>query len=389
MIYSFEAFMPTKIVFGKGKVNDLGEYVKGLGKKAMIVTGRSSTKKSGLLDRVVKILKDVEIDSVIFDKIIPNPVLETVDEGSEIARNEVVDFVIGLGGGSAIDSSKAIAIAACSGGSYWDYTRVGGGKKPKCALPIIAIPTTHGTGTEADPFMVITNRKTKEKLGQGFGELSFPKVSIVDPETMVTLPQNQTAYTSMDAFYHSLEAFININAYPYSDVLALDSMKRVVSNLRAAYEKKDDIEARTELAWASTEAGITETLTGVVANHALEHGLSGFNEKIIHGLGLCTLGPSFLEYIFDHAYQRIAIIAREVFGVIEYNDKRAAFLGIKKLWEFQEVFGCNVPIRDLGISKDSFEEMAKVVYGMFEELAKVTPGGLNVEDFVKIYEMAW
>ena len=388
-MYSFEAFLPTKIVFGKGRVNDLPKYVKGMGKKAMIVTGKSSTKKSGLLDRVIKLLKDAGIDSIVFDKIMPNPILEIVDEGAEIARKEAVDLIIGLGGGSAIDSSKAISITACSGGSYWDYTRVGKAKKPKCALPIVAIPTTHGTGTEADPFMVITNRKTKEKLGQGFGELTFPKVSIVDPETMVTLPPDQTAYTSMDAFYHSLEAFLNVNAYPYSDVLAIDSMKRVVSNLRIAYENGSDIEARTELAWASTEAGITETLTGVVINHALEHGLSGFNEKVTHGLGLCTLGPSFLEYIYEHAYERIAIVGREVFGVIEYSDKRAAMLSIKKLWEFQEIFGCNVPIRELGISKDDFERMAKVVYRMFKELAKMTPGNPKVEDFVKIYEMAW
>ncbi len=388
-MYSFKAYLPTKIVFGVGKVNELKEHVEGLGKRAMVVTGRRSTKESGLLDRVLNILKDAGIDSIVYDRIMPNPVLENVDEAAEIARKEGVDLILGVGGGSAIDSAKAISITACSGGSYWDYTRVGGKKKPKCAFPIIAIPTTHGTGTEADPFMVITNRKTKEKLGQGFGELTFPKVSIVDPETMVTLPPDQTAYTSMDAFYHSLEAFININAYPYSDVLAMDSMRRIVSNLRVAYENGKDLEARTELAWASTEAGITETLTGVVANHALEHGLSGFNEKIVHGLGLCTLGPSFLEYIFENAYERIAEIGRGVFGVIEMDDKRAARLAIKKLWEFQEVFGCNVPIRELGIKKEDFEEMAKVVYGMFEELARVTPGGLNVEDFVKIYEMAW
>ncbi len=388
-MYAFEAFLPTRIVFGAGKVGELRKYIEGLGKKAMIVTGRRSTKESGLLDRVLQILRSKGIDAVVFDKITPNPVLESVDEGARIARQEKVEFIIGLGGGSAIDSGKAIAVAACSGGSYWDYTRVGGRKRPRCALPIVAIPTTHGTGTEADPFLVITNTKTKEKLGEGFGKLTFPVVSIVDPETMVTLPKDQTAYTSMDAFYHSLEVFLNVNAYPYSDVLALDSMKRVVSNLRVAYENPRDIEARSELAWASTEAGITETLVGVVANHALEHGLSGFNDRVVHGLGLCTLGPHFLEYIFDHAYRRIAIVGREVFGVQEIDDKRAAALAINKLWEFQEVYGCNMPIRELGIAKEDFQEMAEIVYRMFKGLAEVTPGKPGVEDFVKIYEMAW
>ena len=384
-MFSFEAYLPTKIVFGVGKIDELPKYVKGLGKKALIVTGRSSARKSGLLDKVVSLLKEVGIESVVYSGIKPNPTLEQVDEGANFARKEGIDLIVGLGGGSSIDAAKAISIAAYNGGSYWDYTRVGGKKKPEGAFPIVAIPTTHGTGTEADPFMVITNTKTKEKLGQGF-EHTFPVVSIVDPETMKTLPKDQTAYTSMDAFYHSLEAFININAHPYSDVLALDSMRRIVSNLTVAYENGEDLEARTQLAWASTEAGITETLTGVVLNHALEHGLSGFNEEIIHGLGLCVLGPTFLEYIFDHAYKRLAVVGRVVFGVEEYDDKRGGYLMIKKLWEFQELFGCNKRIRELGIKKEDLEEMAKVVHGMFQALAEVTPGKPTVEDSVRIYE---
>lgn len=388
-MFSFEAFLPTRIVFGPGKVDELSKYAKGLGKKALVVTGRRSTRESGLLDKVVDQLKTAGIESIVYSEITPNPTLSQVDRGAEIAREEGVDLIVGVGGGSAIDAAKAISITACSGGSYWDYTRVGGRKEPRGAFPLIAIPTTHGTGTEADPFMVVTNESTREKLGQGFGELTFPKVSIVDPKTMVTLPPDQTAYTSMDAFYHSLEAFLNVNAHPYSDVLAIDSMKRIISNLRVAYENGEDLDARTQLAWASTEAGITETLTGVIANHALEHGLSGFNDKVVHGLGLCALGPTFLEYIFDHAYERMAIVGREVFGVLEYDNKRAAFLMIKKLWEFQELFGCNVPIRELGIKREDFEEIAKVVWGMFEALAKVTPGGLTVEDFVRIYEKAY
>ncbi len=388
-MFSFEAFLPTDIIFGPGKVKVLPEKVKGLGKKALIVTGRKSTKESGLLDEVISLLKRAGISSVVFDRVTPNPTLETVDEGAELARKEGIDLIVGLGGGSAIDTAKAISVTAYSGGSYWDYTRVGKGKEPRGAFPIVAIPTTHGTGTEADPFAVITNTETKEKLGQGFGELTFPKVSIVDPETMTTLPKSQTLYTSMDAFYHSLEAFLNLNAYPYSDVLALDSMKRVVSYMGRAYEDGNDLEARTQLAWASTEAGITETLTGVVVNHALEHGLSGFNDSIIHGLGLCVLGPHFLEYIFDHAFERIAIFGREVFAVQEYDDKKAARLAIRKLWEFQELFGLNKRIGELGIEKESIGEMAEVVYRMFKGLAEVTPGKPGIDDLVKIYEMAF
>ncbi|MCL4408500.1 MAG: iron-containing alcohol dehydrogenase, partial [Thermotogae bacterium] len=159
----FTYFLPTKIVFGSGKINDLGDLVKHMGKKALIVTGGKSAKSTGLLDKVMKQLDKVGIDHLHFDKIVPNPLATTVDEGAKVARDENCDFVIGIGGGSPIDSAKMIAVVAKAGGNCWDYTNVGGGKTPKVALPIVAIPTTHGTGTEADPFAVVTNPKTKEK----------------------------------------------------------------------------------------------------------------------------------------------------------------------------------------------------------------------------------
>ncbi|MDK2915212.1 MAG: alcohol dehydrogenase [Thermococcaceae archaeon] len=390
-MFEIRSYLPTEIVFGPGKLERLPELLErhGLSGKALIVTGRSSTKKTGLLYRVQELLKKAGVESIVFDKVIPNPISTHVDEAAELARRENVDFVVGLGGGSAIDSAKAIAMTAKSGGKYWDYVpAVGGGKKPSGALPIVAIPTTHGTGTEADPYAVITNPETKEKQGIGYDVL-FPKFSIVDPEVMVTLPQNQTVYTSMDAFYHSIEAFLNVRAQPYSDVLALDSMRRVVTYLPIAYENLQDLEARTQLAWASTEAGITETLTGVIANHALEHGLSGFYPEVPHGLGLCILGPYLFEYILDHAYERLAIVGREVFGVYESNDRKAAELAVKKLRDFQSLFGVNKKLRELGVKEEDIPKMAETAYRMMKGVIDVTPGNLSVEDLEEIYRRAY
>jgi alcohol dehydrogenase len=384
-VFKIFSYLPTKIIFKVGAINELQLHVKNMGKKALIVTGKSSTKKSGVLQKVQEQLEKENIEYIVFDKIIPNPISTSVDEAAEICRKENVDFVIGLGGGSAIDSSKAIAITAPNPGKFWDYVPVGGGKKPEKALPIIAIPTTHGTGTEADPFSVITNPITKEKVGIGYDN-TFPKISFVDPEIMKTLPPNQTAYTSMDAFYHSIEAFLNINANPYSDVLALDAMKRIFSYLPISYENGEDIEARTHLAWASTEAGITETLTGVIANHALEHGLSGFYPDIPHGLGLCITGPHLFEYIFEHIYERLAIVGREVFGVYETNDKKAAKLAIKKLRDFQEQFNLNRKLRELNVRKEDLEEIAKTGYRILKGVVEVTPGNINDEDMYKIFK---
>ncbi|MFN4191102.1 MAG: iron-containing alcohol dehydrogenase, partial [Pseudothermotoga sp.] len=321
-------------------------------------------------------------------KVQPNPVNDDVDEAAQIAIKEKVDFVIGLGGGSAIDSAKAIAITAAMGGNFWDYVEVGGGKKPDKALPVIAIPTTHGTGTEADPFAVITNPRTKEKVGIGYNVI-FPRVSIVDPTLMITLPKDQTSYTSMDAFYHSLEAFLNIGANVYSDTLALDSMKRIVVNLQAAYENGNDIYARTNLAWASTEAGITETLTGVIANHAIEHGLSGFNPQLPHGLGLCITGPYLLEYIFDDCYERLSVLSKEVFNVQEYDLKRSGRLFIEKLYEFQSRFDLNPKLSTLGFKEDQLEQIAQVAYKAMKGAVVKSPKRLNENDLYQIIKRAF
>ncbi|AEH50399.1 iron-containing alcohol dehydrogenase [Pseudothermotoga thermarum] len=384
----FSVYLPTRIIFGVGSLEKLPELVSNLGKKAMIVTGRKSTKQTGLLDRVISLLKKAEIEAVVYDKIQPNPISDHVDEAAKIARSENVDFVIGLGGGSPIDSAKAIAITAAMGGKFWDYVPVGGGKKPDKALPVVAIPTTHGTGTEADPFAVITNPETNEKVGIGY-DVIFPKISIVDPEVMVTLPSDQTAYTSMDAFYHSLEAFLNIDANPYSDLLAVDSMRRIVTYLPVAYKDGKNLEARTNLAWASTEAGITETLTGVIANHAIEHGLSGFHPELAHGLGLCITGPYLLEYMFEETCERLAYLAKAVFNVDVVDTKKAAKTFIEKLYMFQDMFNLNPKLSTLGFKEEELPQIAKTSYRTMKGVVVKSPKRLSEEDLLEIIKRAF
>ncbi len=384
----FNVYLPTKIVFGVGSVEKLPQLVSKLGKKALIVTGRRSTKQTGLLDRVIELLRKQDIQAIVYDKILPNPISDNVDEAAEIARSHNVEFLIGLGGGSPIDSAKAIAITAAMGGKFWDYVPVGGGKRPSKALPVVAIPTTHGTGTEADPFAVVTNPQTNEKVGIGY-DVIFPVISIVDPEVMLTLPVDQTAYTSMDAFYHSLEAFLNIDANPYSDLLAVDSMKRVVNNLPIAYVDGKNLEARTSLAWASTEAGITETLTGVIANHAIEHGLSGFHPELAHGLGLCITGPHLLEYMFDECYERLAYLAKAVFNVDEVDVKKAGRAFIDRLYRFQESFNLNPRLSSIGFTEQELENIAKTSYRTMKGVVVKSPKKLTEHDLLEIIKRAF
>ncbi|MCD6546033.1 MAG: iron-containing alcohol dehydrogenase [Thermotogae bacterium] len=387
-MYKINFFLPTRLIFGVDTLEKLPKEAKKLGKKAMIVTGRNSTKKSGLLNRVKKLLEKANIESIVYDKVVPNPLSTHVDEAGEIAKNEKIDFVIGLGGGSAIDSAKCVAIVAANRGKIWNYVDVVGGKKPKKALPIVAITTTHGTGTEADPFAVVTNPDTKEKVGIGY-DVTIPTLSIVDPRLMITLPKNQTAYTSLDAFYHSIEAFLNINANPFSDTLALESMKRIITNLPRAYENGKDLDARTNLAWANTAAGLTETITGVIANHSIEHGISGFYPEVPHGLGLCITGPYLFEKLFNKIYNRLAIVGREVFGIYESDEKRAGMLAIEKIRDFQESFGLNKKLRDFNIKKSEFDDIAKVAFKIMYGPIKVTPGKLTEKDIVEILEKAY
>ncbi len=198
MNLNFSYYMPTRILFGCGKLNELGTIPYLPGKKALVVIGASGAmKKHGYLDRTVKLLKDNGVEAVIYNKIQPNPVCEHVEEGAAVAKENGCDFILGLGGGSTLDLSKSIAVMAVNPGQYWDYITRGSGSgktPPNGALPIVAITTTAGTGTEADPWTVITKSDTNEKIGWG-NEFTFPRLSIVDPELMVSVPpENDRLY---------------------------------------------------------------------------------------------------------------------------------------------------------------------------------------------------
>jgi alcohol dehydrogenase len=212
----FQFFMPTRILFGKGALNDLHKQDLP-GKKALIViSAGKSMKANGYLERVEKELEMSGVSYVLYDKILPNPVLRNVMEGASAAKANGCDFVIGLGGGSSMDSAKAIAIMAANPGDYWDYIGGISGKGldiPNAPLPIVEITTTAGTGSEADPVAVITKEETNEKIGFG-NEKTYPTLSVVDPELMMTVPPMLTAYQGFDALFHAAESTINKNEDP-------------------------------------------------------------------------------------------------------------------------------------------------------------------------------
>lgn len=390
---NFEYFMPSRILFGPGKLNELSK-IKLPGKKALIVISNgTSMRKYGYLDRVISLLKENNVESVVFDKILPNPVKSHVMEGAELAKTENCDFVIGLGGGSSIDSAKSIAVMAKNPGDYWDYISGGTGKgKPveNGALPIVAITTTAGTGTEADPWTVITKEDTNEKIGFGVKE-TFPFLSIVDPELMVSVPPKLTAYQGFDAFFHSAEGYIASIATPISDMYALKSIELLAKYLPVAVNDGNNIEARTNVALANTLAGFVESTSSCTSEHSMEHALSAFHPDLPHGAGLIMLSEAYFKFFADKVPDRLADMARamgEDADSLPEAERPKAF--IRALKNLQKKCGVdNLKMSDFGIRREDIPKLAENARHTMGGLFAVDPYKLSFEETVKILENAY
>ena len=282
--------MPAQIFFGAGCLDQLGTAPLP-GSKALVVIGGTSVRRLGYLDRVQSLLKRQGVESVVFDKVQPNPVVEHVMEAAALAKETGCDFVVGLGGGSSMDSAKSIAVMAANPGTYWDYIQGGSGlglEIPNQPLPIVCITTTAGTGTEADPWTVITKEDTQEKIGFGYRG-TFPTMSIVDPELMLSVPPKLTAYQGFDALFHAVEGYMAKVASPMSDMFALQAIEYIAKYLPRAVDDGQDLEARSYVALANTYSGFVETISCCTSEHSIEHALSAYHPSLPHGAGLIMI----------------------------------------------------------------------------------------------------
>lgn len=388
----FDCHIPTKILFGAGRLNDLAT-VKLPGKKALIViSGGTSMRKYGYLQRVQELLAKQGAENVVFDKILPNPILDHVTEGAELARKEGCDFIIGLGGGSSIDSSKSIAVMAKNPGNYWDYIGGGSGKGqfPKeGALPIVAITTTAGTGTEADPWTVITNGS--EKIGTGW-EFTFPVLSIVDPELMTSVPPHLTAYQGFDTLFHCTEGYIANIATPVSDALALKAIELIAKYLPRAVKNGNDMEARENVALANTLGGMVETFSSCTSEHSLEHALSAYYPKLPHGAGLIMISLPYYRFFQNKvAPERYAKMAEAMGEDVRSlpEDKRAdAF--IAALEKLQKDCGVdNLKMSDYGVKRCEMDKLATTAKETMGGLFDLDVYHLTHEDTVNILQEAY
>jgi alcohol dehydrogenase len=393
MNLNFSYYMPTRIIFGCGKLSVLKTTPYLPGKKALVVIGESGAmRKYGYLDRVLKYLKENGVDAVVYDKIQPNPVSEHVEEGASVAKESGCDFVVGLGGGSTIDSSKSIAVMAVNPGRYWDYINRGsGGRKtpPNGALPIVAITTTAGTGTEADPWTVITKSDTNEKIGWG-NNFTFPRLSIVDPELMVSVPPKTTAYTGMDAFFHSVESYLATLNQPASDQLALEAISLITEYLPIAVKDGTNIQARTKLAWANTAAGICEALSRCISLHSMEHPVSAYYPNVAHGCGLTILSVSYFTCLAERNPARFPDLAGAMGeNVHELPEKDRPMAFITALKKLIRNIGFEEKLSDFGIEKSRLKTFAESSFYTMGSLYDITPVELTLDDVIAIYENAY
>lgn len=386
---NFTYSIPSKIFFGPGSLKELGNTPLPGSKALVVISAGPSMKKNGYLDRVLQLLQTNGSEYILFDKILPNPIHRHVMEGAALARKEQCDYVLALGGGSSIDSAKSIAVMAKNPGDYWDYIGGGTGKGqpvPNGALPIIAITTTAGTGTEADPWTVITHEERHEKIGFGIPE-TFPCISIVDPELMTTVPPLLTAYQGFDAFFHAAEGFIATIANPVSDIYALKSISLLNKYLPAAVANGADIEARTNVALANTLSGMVESTSSCTSEHSMEHALSALHPSLPHGAGLIMLSQSYFSFFADKVPERFIQMA-EAMGKTEHSKSAHAFL--KALHELQQ--RCNVAdlkMSAYGMKRDEIPALAKNAHETMGGLFTMDPYKLSVAETISIMEKAY
>ena len=281
---NFTYYIPCKILFGCGKLNELAA-IPLPGKKALIcITADQVMRKTGYLDRVISLFRQNGVDSIVFDEVQPSPASRGVMKDAELGRSENCDFTVGLGGGFSIDTAKAAAVVMKNGGDVWDYMGGITGRLARVngALPIVVISTTSGIGSEVTPFAVITKEETFEKIDLG-SENVYPTITVVDPELQKTVPRSLTAFQGMDVLFHSMEGYICNCATPYSDMYALESIKLVAKYLPRAYLNGGEMVAREGMCLANILAGMVESTAASTSEHAIGHSFGTMHPGIPHG----------------------------------------------------------------------------------------------------------
>lgn len=379
---SFQFHNPTRIVFGDGAANRIGELTSSFGKKVLLVYGGGSIKKSGLYDRAVKQLQDAGITFYELPGIEPNPRLSTVNKGIGICREQGVEFILAIGGGSVIDASKAIAAGVPYEGDVWDFFT--GKASIQQAMPIGTVLTLAATGSEMNGSTVISNWEEKLKRGTGSSHL-FPRFSILDPTLTYSVPRNQTVYGSIDIMSHVFEQYFSLTENtPLQERFCESVLQTVIENIEPALANPSDAAARANLMWCGTMAlnggQISLGMANDWASHGIEHEVSAIYD-IPHGAGLAVIFPNWMRYVYKQRPSRFAQYATRVWGIdpAGKSEDELALAGIGATRDFYTRIGAESRLADFGIGDDQLDRMAEeaVRYGPIGNFKRLEKGDVR------------
>jgi alcohol dehydrogenase YqhD (iron-dependent ADH family) len=364
----FEFCIPTKIIFGKNRVTEVAGHAKDYGSKLLLVYGMSSIKKTGVYDKVVTALKKEGLKIIEHPGVKSNPVLSHVKKGISLAKNENVDMVLAVGGGSVIDESKAIAAGACYDGDVWDFFE--DKESIKEALPVLTVLTISATASEMNNVSVVTNEEKKQKFG--FGDDHFyPRVSVLDPTVLYSIPANYSAYSGVDAIIHALEGYFTHEDrwLPIQDRYVEGIVRTLMESTDIILEKPDDYEGRATFMWAATLAFNGLGTTGVegasVPSHMFAHILGAYYD-IAHGAALSIIVPAWMKYKYKENLKQFVRFAENVFDIKKSDDVETALAGINALEGWFKKIGAPVSFKDAGLPEDELDTLADSIIELSE-----------------------
>ncbi len=372
-------YLPTKILFGPRSVSQVGQEARALGHHAMVVS-YPDIRKLGFLDTVLRELNNQGLQTEVYEDLEPNPRSSTIDKAAEIARQQKVDLVIGLGGGSAMDAAKGIAMASSGKAPIWEYM-MGRAQVSGPVPALIQIPTLAGTGSELNPIAVITDWDSHEKRYVINPNL-WAKVAIIDPELTVTLSKKLTAAGGVDMLAHIMECYlVSDKTLPMNDAIREAVMKVTVEFVPKVLARPDDIDARSQLSWGATIASSDLSRLGGSAGsmtcHGIEHAVSGYYD-INHGAGLAALLPVWMKQIFPVRKERMELLGKNVFGK---NDGIAAF----EDWLYE--IGMKLRLRDLDCELERADEIANIALKVWDY--QLHPTKIDANTIARIYRDAY
>lgn len=389
MNYNF--FVPTRVLFGAGQLSHLHEQAMP-GKKAMVVISNGkSTRENGSLDRTLNELHQAGVETVLFDKVGANPLKSVVEEGGRFAKDNGCDFVVALGGGSVMDAAKIMAMYALQPGDLWDYVAGATGKMQPLVnptLPLVAITTTAGTGSEVDQWGVVTNPETNEKIGCGGMDSLFPVLAVVDPELMATVPPKFTAYQGFDALFHSTEGYISNAGSLMGDMVQLAAIENIGKYLARAVKDGSDMEAREHVAFANTMSGYSMVVASCTSEHSMEHAMSAYHPELPHGAGLVMISKEYYtHFINKHCCDERFVRMAQALGK---KDAKEPMDFVTALADLQEACGvADLKMSDYGIKKEDCMTLAKNARATMGGLFMADPVRMTDEECAAIYEKSW